>query len=186
MTILGKKIIELRNKGYSYNKIMKSLSCSKGTISYYLGDKQKEKTIERRKKLIAKPEFVLQKKIQSFKYRESPNKKMTSKVRDFQRRDGSKLSSKQEDNFSYKDFLKKIGNNPKCYLSGEPINLFETKTYSIDHIVPATKGGDNTLDNAGLISSSINKMKSDIEVDVFIQKCIKILKYNGYKVVKRR
>lgn len=186
MTILGNKIIKLRDKGYSYNKIMNILNCSKGTIAYYLGDKQKEKTTKRRKKLVSKPEFILQKKIQSFKYRERPNKKMTSKVRDFQRRYGSKLSSKQEDNFSYEDFLKKIGDNPKCYLSGEPINLYETKTYSIDHIVPATKGGNNTLENAGLISTSINKMKSDIEVNEFIKKCIKILEYNGYKVSKNK
>ena len=44
MTELGNRIIELKNEGYTYNKIMKELDCSKSTISYYLGDNQKEKT----------------------------------------------------------------------------------------------------------------------------------------------
>ena len=83
------------------------------------------------------------------------------------------------------DFLKKIGNKPKCYLSGELIDLYETKSYSIDHIKPSSKGGENTLDNAGLISSSINKMKSDITIEEFLEKCIQVLEYNGYKVSKK-
>jgi 5-methylcytosine-specific restriction endonuclease McrA len=106
-------------------------------------------------------------------------------VRDFQRRDGSKLSSMREINFSFDDFLLKIGDEPKCYLSGEPINLYETKSYSIDHITPASKGGENKIENAGLISSSINKMKSDITVEEFLEKCIQVLEYNGYIVSKK-
>ena len=183
MTELGVKIIELKQNGYSYNKIMKELKCSKSTISYYLGDNQKEKSVKRNKKTSSKPEFVLQKKLYVFRYRE--NKKITGKVRDFQRREGSKLLSKQETNFSIEDFLKKIGDEPKCYLSGVNINLHETKSYSIDHITPATKGGDNTIENAGLLSSSINKMKSDITVEEFLEKCIQVLEYNGYVVSKK-
>jgi 5-methylcytosine-specific restriction endonuclease McrA len=182
MTELGNKILELKKDGYSYNKIMKELNCSKSTISYYLGDNQKEKTTKRNKKTSSKPEFVLQKKLYVFRYRE--NKKITGKVRDFQRREGSKLLSKQEFNFSIDDFLKKIGGQPKCYLSGEKINLYETKTYSIDHIIPATKGGKNTIENAGLLSSSLNKMKSDITVEEFLKKCVQVLEYNGYIVSK--
>lgn len=183
MTELGTKIIELKENGYSYNKIMKELNCSKSTISYYLGNNQKEKALKRNKKTSSKPEFVLQKKLYVFRYRE--NKKITNKVRDFQRREGSKLFSKQEFNFSIDEFLEKIGDVPKCYLSGEKIDLYETKSYSIDHIIPATKGGDNTLENAGLLSTSINKMKSDITVEEFLEKCIQVLEYNGYVVTKK-
>jgi len=78
----------------------------------------------------------------------------------------------------------KIGDKPTCYLSGELIDLRETNSYSIDHIVPASKGGENTLENAGLISSSINKMKSDITVEEFLKKCVQILEHNGYNVSK--
>jgi CRISPR/Cas system Type II protein with McrA/HNH and RuvC-like nuclease domain len=182
MTELGNRIIELKKEGYSYNKIMKELNCSKGTISYYLGNNQKEKTKNRNNKTKTKPEFVLQKKLYAFRYRDSLGKRILSKVRDFQRREGSKLFSAQEINFSIDDFLLKIGNEPKCYLSGELINLYDTKSYSIDHIVPASKGGDNTIENAGILSSSVNKMKSDITVKEFLEKCIQVLEYNGYIV----
>ena len=165
---------------------MKELSCSKSTISYYLGDNQKEKTKNRNKKTKSKPEFVLQKKLYAFRYRDNLGKKVLSKVRDFQRREGSKIKiTKPELNFNIEDFLLKIGDNPKCYLSGELINLYETKTYCIDHIVPATKGGENTLENAGLISSTLNKMKSDISVDELLEKCIQVLEYNGYIINKK-
>lgn len=185
MTELGNKIIELKKEGYTYNKIIKELNCSKSTISYYLGDNQKEKTKKRSIKTKSKPEFVLQKKLYAFRYRDNLGKRVLSKVRDFQRRQGSKLFTKQEINFSFENFLLKIGDNPKCYLSGEPINLYETKTYCIDHITPSTKGGENTLENAGLISSTLNKMKSDISVDELLEKCIQVLEYNGYVVTKK-
>ncbi len=185
MTELGNKIIELKNNGYSYNKIMEELKCSKSTISYYLGNNQKEKILDRNKKNRQKPDFVLQKKLYVFRYRNNLNKRVYDKVRDFQRRDKSKNTPKQENNFSFDEFLNKIGDAPKCYLSGELINLNETKTYSIDHIIPSSKGGKNTLDNAGLISSTINKMKSDITIEEFLEKCIQILNYNGYIVTKK-
>ena len=120
-----------------------------------------------------------------FRYRDNVGKRVLGKVRDFQRREGSKLSSTQKINFSFDDFLNKIGNDPKCYLSGEPIDLYETKSYSIDHILPSSKGGENTINNAGLICSSINKMKSDITVEEFLEKCIQVLEYNGYNVSKK-
>ena len=187
MTELGNKIIELKKEGLSYNKIMKELNCSKSTISYYLGDNQKEKTKKRSIKIKSKPEFVLQKKLYAFRYRDNLGKRVLSKVRDFQRREGSKISiTKPELTFNIEDFLLKIGNEPKCYLSGEPINLYETKSYCIDHIIPATKGGENTLENAGLISSTLNKMKSDISVEELLEKCIQVLEYNGYVVTKNK
>jgi predicted transcriptional regulator len=186
MTELGIKIIGLKKKGYSYNKIMEELNCSKSTISYYLGDNQKEKAKKRSIKNRSKPEFVLQKKLYAFSYRDSTGKRVMSKIRDFQRREGSKLRiSKPKLSFNVEDFLSKVGDEIKCYLSGELINLYETKTYCIDHIIPSTKGGDNSLENAGLISSTVNKMKSDISVDEFIKKCIQVLEYNGYIVSKK-
>lgn len=54
-----------------------------------------------------------------------------------------------------------------------------TKSYSIDHILPSSKGGENTINNAGLICSSINKMKSDITVEEFLEKCIQVLECKG-------
>lgn len=45
---LKKQIIDLKNKGYSYNQIKEKLGCSKGTIAYHIGIGQKNKTDKRR------------------------------------------------------------------------------------------------------------------------------------------
>lgn len=42
-----KQILALREQGKSYSEIKSELGCSKGTISYYLGENQKEKQIKR-------------------------------------------------------------------------------------------------------------------------------------------
>lgn len=49
MTELGEKIILLKEMGYSYSKIKTELGCSKGTIAYYLGEGQREKSRERQR-----------------------------------------------------------------------------------------------------------------------------------------
>lgn len=41
------QIEALQAKGYSYLQIQKELKCSKGTIAYYLGEGQKQKTLKR-------------------------------------------------------------------------------------------------------------------------------------------
>ena len=47
---MKEQILKLQALGYSYNKIKETLKCSKSTISYYLGENQKEKTQFRTKK----------------------------------------------------------------------------------------------------------------------------------------
>ena len=47
---LKEKIIDLAEQGWSYNMIKRRLNCSKSTISYHLGDGQKDKTYARVRK----------------------------------------------------------------------------------------------------------------------------------------
>ena len=47
MSTLSEKIKELRALGMSYKKIAAEVSCSTGTVSYYVGEGQQEKTIAR-------------------------------------------------------------------------------------------------------------------------------------------
>lgn len=44
---LKESILALREQGLTYNQIKEELECSKSTISYYLGDNQPQKTLER-------------------------------------------------------------------------------------------------------------------------------------------
>ena len=47
---LNEKIIALASKGFSYRQIQAKLNCSKSTISYHLGDGQKDKAYGRVRK----------------------------------------------------------------------------------------------------------------------------------------
>jgi DNA invertase Pin-like site-specific DNA recombinase len=47
---LKEKIIALAEQGWSYNMIKRRLNCSKSTISYHLGEGQKEKSRARVRK----------------------------------------------------------------------------------------------------------------------------------------
>ena len=47
---LKEKILDLAEQGWSYNMIKRRLNCSKSTISYHLGDGQKDKAYARVRK----------------------------------------------------------------------------------------------------------------------------------------
>ena len=102
---------------------------------------------------------------------------------DFQRREASNIG-KRNIIFSYKDVLDRIGENPTCYLTGRPINLKESRSFSFDHIIPASKGGTNELENLGLTCRDANQAKADMMLDEFLIMCEDILKHHGYKVEK--
>jgi hypothetical protein len=50
LSVLGDKILELKKQGLSYKDISKTIPCSLGTISYFLSEGQKEKTVARNRK----------------------------------------------------------------------------------------------------------------------------------------
>lgn len=60
MTKLSEQIETMRAEGKSYKQIQESLGCSKGTIAYYLGDGQKEKTRIRNRSRRAKVAILIQ------------------------------------------------------------------------------------------------------------------------------
>jgi len=83
--------------------------------------------------------------------------------------------------FKVKDLLEKIGHNPKCYLTGRPINLMDGKSYHLDHIVPKNKGGSNTLDNCNIACKDANQAKGNLLYSEFILLCEEVLNYNQNK-----
>lgn len=180
---MKEKILNLREKGFSYKKICEELKCSKGTVSYYLGENQKEKTNNRTRK---RRENVLTRKLETYKHRKK--RYVDEMIRKFNKRDSDlkkkdKINKEIEQTFTINDVIQKFGVNTVCYLSGEKINLFED-TYSFDHIIPASKGGDNTIENLGITHKVVNNMKGDLFVDELLDWCKKILEHNGYTVLK--
>lgn len=86
--------------------------------------------------------------------------------------------------FSYREFLEKVGSNPICHVTKVPIDLNDISSYSIDHVIPNSRGGTNAIENAELIRSDINRMKRDKTMDEFLSLCIEVLNANGYEVKK--
>ena len=183
MSSLKESILKLREEGKNYKQIKLLLDCSLSTISYYCSEGQKEKTYNRLIKRRSKSTLV--RKLENFKNPPQKTKKLNEKVRDFQRRQGGLLKNSPDFvSFTIQDVLKKIGENPVCYLSGEKLNLEDPKSFVFDHIVPSSREGDNTFENLGLTSWKVNRMKYDMTIPELLEKCVQILEHNGYKVNK--
>jgi len=80
--------------------------------------------------------------------------------------------------------IKYLKENPYCYLTGEKIDLDKTETYSLDHIIPLSRGGTRSIENMGLTIRCANQAKNSMLVVEFLELCKKVLIYNGYEVVK--
>lgn len=186
------KILELRNQGRSYKYIKSVLGCSLGTIAFHCGAGQKEKSLARNNK--RRKNNPLQFKINRFCRERNADinehnnlieqdkidnekiiKRLQIKVaRFFQKKD----TTYGEIMFSAKDLLEKIGNNPSCYLTGVPIDLNKPRSYHLDHIVPKSRGGDDSLNNCQIACREANQAKGDLLVSEFVELCKKVIKYN--------
>lgn len=147
-------IIKLASEGYSYNGIQAELGCSKGTISYHLGEGQKSKSrLAQRRRAAGQSPLA--------------------------RRLG-----KRKWEFGEKEAIEKFGQFPTCYLTGETLEWSDSTTYEFDHIIPKSRGGGDTIDNAGVLTPQVNAMKHDLTPDELIDLCIRILRHSGYVVQK--
>lgn len=80
------------------------------------------------------------------------------------------------ESFTLAELKAKIGDNPRCYLTGEPIDLSKPNTYCFDHIIPRCRGGTNKLDNLGLSTIVANYCKYTMTYDEFIAICKQVIK----------
>lgn len=167
------KILELRAAGRTYSEIRAELGVSKGLISYHCGEGQKTKT-RQRKYALRKREHPLTRKIESFclDFRRSRtvHKLLYRKMVSFCREKTGKFTSDMA-TFTIPQLLEKIGADPTCALTGQPIDLLDSAAYALDHIVPRSKGGENTLENCQLVCSAVNRAKHDMLQDDFIKLC---------------
>lgn len=127
-------------------------------------------------------EYIFQNKDRIIGYRkklkEKPYYYLISRVKSFQKKGKCTIP------FTYLDVLERFGENPVCYLTGIPLNLNDPKGFSLDHIIPLSKGGLSNLDNLQLTLLHLNIMKYDLSVDDFIKYCGIVFEYsliNKYK-----
>lgn len=172
-------ILLLREQGKTYSEIAQKLGCSKSTISYHCGNgSEKQRTKIANKKQTKKSK--VSRKLNGFKSR-VPRRVFRGKVKTFKRRKIKKRSHTKvnniSSNYTYEDVLKKIGNTPRCYLTGKLIDLNKTDTYNFDHIIPASKGGTNDLHNLGLCTPEANYAKGNLSLEELYKLCESILEW---------
>ena len=189
MTPLHKKIIALRQKQLTYTQIIKVLNCSRSTVSYAL---------RKRTRMLAKQSNAnmpvhykrIQNKIYTFKNpttRKTPlpiwylnstsrqiSKAISTKAHTFQRRMA----------FNYKDVHKKYGDHFSCALTGRPLKFNEPQTYEYDHIMPHSRGGDNSLSNLQILCPEANQAKGMMTDEEFKDLCKEVIIHAGYKIYK--
>jgi len=181
MSTLSDQIFHLKSLGYSYRQIVVELGCSKGTVAYYLGKDQKSKTVSRTNKQRAKHPYIH--KLETFKhakyskYERAPlhGWKTIIKLKIDKFCFDRKNKMYQKPNFTVDDVINKFGENPVCYLTGDPINIYEPRKYQFDHIIPVSKGGDNSIDNLGLCTKEANIAKSNLSLSEFVALCKKVV-----------
>ena len=189
MTPLNKQIIALRKKGLSFNQIAKQLKCAKSTVSYALRKKTRDiaKQKENDKPLY---ERRLSKKVFTFKNPRPPIKNkpawyLNQSPRQISKSISTKASTFQRTmTFNYKDVHEKYGDHFPCALTGRPLEFNEPQTYEYDHILPTSRGGDNSIDNLQLLCPEANKAKGMMTDDEFKDLCREVIIHAGYKIYK--
>ena len=88
-----------------------------------------------------------------------------------------------ERKYSYKDVLDRFGFVVTCELTGRKIDL-RKDDYNIDHIIPVSRGGDNSMDNMAFTIPEANAIKNNLTNEELVSFCKEICEHFGYKVTK--
>jgi len=188
-------ILRLREMGFSYNQIKSRLGCSKGTISYHCGEGQKDKTLATTRKRRLCP---LRTKMEAFIYGKKKEVKNpfleTFKPQNHCLRDkmiqfariGTKAKRKgYKFMFKLKDLKKKIGGDPRCHWTGRKIDLTNRKSFHLDHLLPKSRGGDNSLDNCVLACREANQGHSDSTPEEYVQTSCEVAVHRGKEILAK-
>lgn len=189
MSILKDNILRLREQGLSYRKIEKTLGCSRSTVSYYCGNRQKEKNKERQRinrnlqhpykrkiEYFSNPRLHLNNKKPCHKWK----KLIQLKIETFFYDRANNMAYRKPE-FTVQDVIDKFGEKPKCYLTGKKINIYEPRTYEFDHKIPVSRGGDNSIENLGICTKKANQCKRDMTPTEFIEFCKQVVDFNKDK-----
>ena len=162
---MKQEILQLRSEGLTYSQIQDRLGCSKSTISFHCSKGAKARAAVRKQK--SRKKDPLRRKVHSFNERH-----IYEKIYHF----NDKVM--KDTKFTKQDLLNKIGDDPTCAITGVPIDLSKPETYSLDHIMPRSRGGENSLDNCQIVTRQVNMAKSDLTTEEFVLLCKQVVEQN--------
>jgi len=163
---LRKNILKLKQveRWTSRTKIKRARPYSMKVIAAKLGV-----SFFRCQRVLATPEAIAKAKANQKTWREkrlaNPLVRLEAKIVSFAKRAPYPVEITPE------QVIERFGTSPTCYLTGAPIDYADSKTYSLDHFVPVSKGGESTLDNMRLASQAANYAKRDLSFDDFVSLC---------------
>ncbi|MGE3807074.1 MAG: HNH endonuclease, partial [Gemmataceae bacterium] len=70
----------------------------------------------------------------------------------------------------------------RCALTGR---LLEPDTASLDHVVPVSRGGPHSIDNAQALHKDVNRAKGTLTNDEFIELCREVVRFTSRKAQKK-
>lgn len=155
----SKQINFLYRTGYTYAEIASKLNLSLDQIHYL---RRSSKSLKKRKLYVKNYRSGIKSPKPPTLYRV-----LYQKIYKFQTRNDENRTHR----FTIQDVINKFGLNPVCYLTGRPIDYFNGANYHLDHIIPVSAGGLNSLENLQLASSEANSSKGPLSVDQFISLC---------------
>jgi 5-methylcytosine-specific restriction endonuclease McrA len=180
---LKDKIIKLREKKLTYLQIAKKLGCTTSIVGYHVGYEQKVRYLIRKRKY-EKVRHPYAKKLESYKNEKqketnrfiysTTKRRLYYKLKGFFKKGGITMDVAS---FNVEDIIKKFGEKPKCYITGDDIDISRTGEYSFDHKIPSSRGGPSTLDNLGICTKEANQAKSNMTPDEFFTFCKRIIDY---------
>jgi len=199
---------EIRHRKYtlgqSHKTIRDEVPCSISTVSYHLSATTRAKTQARTKKRRATLSGNLDDRIHRFTSAKTGKKKRAgprplAETDHAKRRNPVERSvafriikahtgpprSRAEERRAIREALDLISSDPRCYLTGDPIDFLNTP-WHLDHVVPRSRGGKNGVANMGLTTAVANAAKGDMTVEEFQELCAKVLKHAGWRVHRPR
>lgn len=90
-----------------------------------------------------------------------------------------KLYSNQKWDVTFEEVLAKFGENPKCYLTGDSIDIHNTRSYHFDHIVPISRYGSGRIENMQITTAEANYAKGNMSLEEFRILCAKVTNHKS-------
>jgi 5-methylcytosine-specific restriction endonuclease McrA len=166
---LKEQILALRQEGKTLAHIKSTLKCSYSTIAYHLYEKTRKATVNR-----INPTY-------KHHYNRSPQGILIQKYLQFFRL-GHRYKISDAKTFTIQELKSTLTEPYICYLTGKRLDLSKSDSYSFDHKIPLSRGGQSTLSNLGLCSPIVNRAKSDMTEQEFVELCKQVLIHYGYNI----